>query len=119
MPFRECAESLDDISGLQWAHYGQKHQRALPSLKDYHALGRFGAGRRLKPTVSKTQLSSPSSSPTIVVMGLMNETCCAKISVPKMTASVHSGKGSSRPWFTRGFSLIDSCHLIVVVSDGG
>lgn len=94
MAFRECVEPFDGgISGLQWAHYDQKRQSALRSLKGYNALGRFVAERRLKPITSKTQLSSPSSSPTIVVRGLMNETCPAKISVPKMTASVHSGKG--------------------------
>nr|KIR84679.1 hypothetical protein I308_04853 [Cryptococcus tetragattii IND107] len=76
MAFRECVEPFDGISGLQWAHYDQKRQRVLPSLKGYHALRRFVAERRLELTVSKTQLSSPSLSPTIV-----------------MTASLHSGKG--------------------------
>ncbi|KIR59001.1 hypothetical protein I314_04985 [Cryptococcus bacillisporus CA1873] len=76
MAFRECVEPFDGISGLQWAHYDQKRQSALRSLKGYNALGRFVAERSLKPITSKTQLSSPSSSPTIV-----------------MTASVHSGKG--------------------------
>lgn len=93
MAFRECVEPFDGISGLQWAHYDQKRQRVLPSLKGYHALRRFVAERRLELTASKTQLSSPSSSPTIVVRELMNETCPSKISVPKMTASLHSGKG--------------------------
>lgn len=55
MAFRECVEPFDGISGLQWAHYDQKRQRALISLKGYHALGRFVAERRLKPTASKTQ----------------------------------------------------------------